>query len=335
MSRTIMFVLTGLSIVLLTGAVHAQQGMQADPQQPSSIQQGSQDTADTTAGTMGSPAVQRLSQALNQSDADLSRAIDTARDSSKGKVVGAAFFVPPSSAGRTTAQPGSTSDKQSRDLQAHVFVVANNQLKDVIVDTRNNKVLITEPRPMVSNPWSQREGMDSAMQPQDRSQGSTSWRDRTSSALSALRLDTAQRIIRYADQDNVTLQKAISTASSQAGSARIAGAFLVLGDQANVGSSGQPSTEGRDQQRNVLAKVFAVTNDQVKVMTVDVRNDKVINTETRQSFFSPWQGRMSGTDKSSSDSKIEQRDIQDRSTHGEDSWPTGSGSGTGPGSLGG
>ena len=156
------------------------------------------------------------------------------------------------------------------------------------------------------------------------------------SSISMLRLDTAQRIVRFADQDNITLDKAISMAQSQTEGGKVVGAFLVLPNQANVGAAGQQSTTG--QQPNLFAKVFVVANDQVKVFTIDAKNDKVLNTETRQTFVNPWEGRMGGMGTGGSGGMQQgQGGTQGQpgqSSTGE-SWPTGSGGGTGPGSLGG
>ena len=130
-------------------------------------------------------------------------------------------------------QSGQSATGQGQNLVAHVFVVADNQLKNVIVDAKDNKVLNVETRQMFNHPWMSREreggmgtggssgqsgqsGMDSGSQAQSGQQGQTLRERAGMSDISMLRLETAQRIVKCADQDNITLQKAIDFASSQA-----------------------------------------------------------------------------------------------------------------------
>ncbi len=289
MSR--MKVLAALAVVLAVGAVYAQQ---------QSMQPGQQRA---TPAWNSPQAVQNLSQAADQANADLQKAVDTAISQAKGKAVGAAFTLHgPYTSGTGGSSAGQQSATgQGQNLVAHVYVVAdNNQLKDVIVDAKNDKVLNVETRQMVQHPWAQmRESMgtggSSGQSGADSgSQGQTLRERAGMSDTSFLRLDTAQKIIKYADQDNVTLQKAVDFANSQAKGARLVGIFLVLPNQANMGTgaAGQQSTSG--QQETVYAKAFAVSGSQLKVMTCDVKNDKVLNTETRSTFISPWEGGRFG-----------------------------------------
>ena len=334
MSRMMVLAVTVLSLVLVTGLTNAQQTMQPGQQQQPGVQQGSQGMSPSPGAWNSPQTVQRLSQAVSQSNVDLQKAIDLAVSQTKGKAVGAAFVVPPQPAGGATGQ---SAGDQSQDVHAHVYVVADTQLKDVMVDAKNNKVLNVETRQMVSNPWSYREGREGMESGTQGPGGTLRERAGMPSSISMLRLDTAQRVVRFADQDNITLQKAISTAQSQAQGGRVVGAFLVLRSQANVGAADQPSTAGQ-QQPNLYAKVFAVVSDQVKVMTIDAKSDKVISTETRSTFISPWESRMRGAGTGSSGGMPQGQtgtQGQPGQTSTGESWPTGSSGGTGPGSLGG
>ena len=122
-------------------------------------QQGYQGTAGGTGAWNSPQTVRRLYRAVDQSDADLQKVIETANSQAKGKAIGAAFVVAPQSS--TGAAGESSAISSSQDVQAHVYVVADKQLKDVIVDAKSNKVISTETRQMVSSPWSYREGRDS------------------------------------------------------------------------------------------------------------------------------------------------------------------------------
>ncbi len=353
MSR--MKVLAVLAVVLAVGVAFAQQ---------QSMQQGQQRA---TAAWNSPQAVQNLSTAVEQSNADLKKAVDTATSQAKGgKAIGAAFTLHgpyTSGAGGSSAGQQSATG-QGQNLVAHVYLVDNNQLKDVIIDAKNDKVLTTETRQMVQHPWAQmRESMRESMgtggssgqsgtqggsqyqgsqQGQGGSQGQTLRERAGMGETSFLRLDTAQRIMHAAQQDNVTLDKAIDMANNQAKGANLVGVFLVLPQQANLGAGGgaQQSTSG---QENLYVKAFSVEGSQFKVITIDPKNDKVVNTQTRSTFVSPWEGGrfsqsgMGGSSGQQGGSSYSQEGSSGQSGSSEQggSWPTGSSSGSGAGSLGG
>ena len=96
MSR--MKVLAVLAVVLMVGVVYAQQ----QTMQPGQQQQ--RGTGGSTPAWNSPQAVQNLSQAVQQSDADLQKAIDTASSQAKGKAIGAAFTLHGQYTGGTPGQ---------------------------------------------------------------------------------------------------------------------------------------------------------------------------------------------------------------------------------------
>ncbi len=286
MSRLVLTVLVGLSVLMFVGVVNAQQTMQPGQHQ-------AQPGASTATPAWNSPqAVQNLSTEVDKTNADLQKAISTANDQVKGTAIGAAFTL----RGPGSGSVAHTETGQGQNLVTHVYIVADNQLKDVIVDAKNDKVLNIQTRTMVEDPWAYREkmgaggstgqpGAESSTPGQTNQRGTLRERTGMPEHVSFLRLSTAQQITKLASQDNVTLDKVISAcaSSSQMKGAKAVGAFLVLPHQAN--------TTGASSE-NLYAKVFALQNNQVKVATVDPKTDKILNVETRSTFIGPWQGRM-------------------------------------------
>jgi hypothetical protein len=311
-----MKVLTVLATVLAAGAAYAeQQTVQPGQQRP--------------APAWNSPqAVHDLSLAVERADADLYKAIDTAIGQVKGKAIGAAFTLHDPYTG------------QGQNLVAHVYVVADNQLKDVIVDPKADKVLDVETRHMVNDPWAYREGgmgmggsigaSEGAAAGKHGAQGET-LRERAGipADVSMLRLDTARNIAKYADRDSVTLRKAYDFADGQAENDRIVGVFLALPNQTNLEAG---VTSGLHEK--VFAKVFALVDDQVKVMTIDLKNDKVLGTDTRAIFIGPWEGRGGSSGMGGSTGQPREGSSRNMGLEGPN-FPTGSSEGTDAGSLGG
>ena len=134
-------------------------------------------------------------------------------------------------------------------------------------------------------------GMDSGSQAQSGQQGQTPRERAGMSDISMLRLETAQRIVKCADQDNITLQKAIDVASSQAKGAKVVGVFLVLPQHANLGRRSRTAAVHLGPAGERVCQGLCRGRQPVKVMTIDVKNNKVLSTETRSTFVSPWEGR--------------------------------------------
>lgn len=331
MSR--MKVLAVITLLLVSATAYGQyQQAQPGQSQQRGVQPGAQGMGGSSPAWNSPQAVQNLSQAVDQSKADLEKAIDTASGQAKGTVIGAAFTLHGPYTGKPAAQ---STTGQGETLVAHVYVVADNQLKDVIVDAKNDKVLNVATRRMVTNPWAYREGAMGAGESgsaQSGTQGQT-LRERVGmpADVSFLRLETAQQIVKLADQESVTLKKVMDAAKDEAKGGNVVGAFLLTPRQAG-GTAAEPAAEKQD----LHAKVFCLVNDQVKVVTMDAKTNKVIGSETRSTFISPWEGRYGSSGMGGSSG-----DIAPSGTHGAgqsstgDKFPTGSSEGTGPGSLGG
>ncbi len=333
--------------VLTAGLALAEQGSQ-------SSMQGSQQGMGSTGG-VGSSQIQQLSQQVQQSSFQLNKVIQTAERQAHGKAIGAAFVTHSQSgmggssgqsSGSSAGQASGSTSGQDQNVVAHVYVFADNQIKDVIVDPKANKVQDTQNRQMLSNPWMQSQmgtsgssgagsSDSSSMQGQSSSgqSGSTGMdaqTDRTGVSVGGqmLTLTQAQQISRLVDQQNATLDKAIDKAKSQA-PGQVIGAFFVLQGQQTAGQQQQSS-----QQGNLVSKVYVVdTNNQLKVVTLDAKADKVQNVETQQTLSSPWQSRMGVGSTSGMQQQDRVYDSGQRS--GNDEWPTGSSGGSGQGTLGG
>jgi hypothetical protein len=354
-----MKVLAVLAVVLMVGVVYAQQqsGQSAQQQQSWSARSG------PGMGATGGSDYVRLSQMATQNNADLRRSIQTAEQQAKGKTLGAAFMQH-TQAGATAGESGASAG-QSQQLVAHVYVLADNQIKDVIVDAKNNRVISSDNRQMLMNPW-QMNGMGSSLGQsgsqgqsgmsgstgQSGSQGQSGMQDRTGTGgtqslqaqTGALTLTTAQQLVRLADQDNITIEKALQTAEQQARGGKVIGVFLVLPSHAGPAvQQQQQQTGGQQEQASVFVKAYVVDqNQQLKEFIIDAKNEKVITQESRQMLMSPWQAGRTAGQQPGMGGTTGQQQYQDssqyRSGQQRDSgerFPTGSGSGTGPGSLGG
>lgn len=256
--------------VLLTAsfAVAQQQGVYGPQgtQEQRSQQQGEYGSQGTqgqrsqqpgTGGTAGaSQDIQQLSQAAERENVDLSKAIDKARQEVQdGQIIGVAVVRP---------QAG------GEQAECHVYVLKDNQVHDFVLDAKGEKVQDKQVRPMLSSPW--RAGRLSQA---------------GSGTLSA---SQAQRIGSLVEQHDADLRQAINKARQELRGARVVGAFLVSQEQVSPQVRQQPDA----QQTEVFAKIFAVDqNDQLKVITLDAKETKVIHTETSQSLSSPWQSSAS------------------------------------------
>lgn len=356
MSRMMVLVAV-LSVVLVAGYAMAQQGMQGSPGDTS--YQRSQQQASPGLGAsagMGQQHIQQLSQRVKQNDADLQKAIDVAkRQARDGQVIGAAFVLHRGGAGGSAGQPGRDTDSatgesdaaspglgtggsQGQDVIAHVYVFADNQIKDMQVDAKASRVLDTRNRQMVMNPWllgqAGMRGMgSSAGADQPGTTGRTESRsDREGLPIGGgqqmLTMSQAQQISRLAEQQNASLEDAINKAKSQVQDGQVIGAFLVLQQQGQQTTGQQPT----GQQGNLICKVYVVdNNNQLKVVHLDAKGDQIQTIETQQTLMtSPWHAARTDTGLGGSSPQRS----QDRPDTGE-RFPTGSGSGTGPGSLGG
>jgi ribosome-binding factor A len=252
-----------LCVLLTAGlAVAEQQGAygtgQTSPQQGSqqqgSLQQG-------TGGTAGSSQeIRTLSQAAEKEKVDLSKAIDKAQDEVKdGQIIGVAV---------APQQPG------SQQVETHVYVLSQNQVHDVVLDAKGEKVQDKQARQTLSNPWQQAGA--AGMQPQ--------------AARGTLSSTQAQRIGSLAKEHDADLKQVINKAKQEVRDGQVVGVFLVTQEQVSSQVRQQPGA----QQAQVFAKVFAVDqNDQLKVMTLDAKENKVLHTESSQSLSSPWQSSAS------------------------------------------
>lgn len=251
-----------LSFPLAAGVAFAQQAGQSSPQQ--GWQQRSQSSYGGAGGSMAlsQQDIQQLAQSVDKDKASLDKCIDKAKSQVKdSQVLGAAFVQ---------EQAGSSSSGQP--LLARVFVVANNQLHDVVVDAKNHKVQSTSPQQMIANPWQMSASGQGAMQ----------------AGGQGLTLSTAQNLAQLSKQDSVDFRKAINKADSQV-KGNVIGAFLVLPSQ--VGTAAQQKSSG--EKANLFCKVYIVDkSNQLHEVIVDPKNDKVVNTQTLQSLSSPWEGRF-------------------------------------------
>lgn len=174
----------------------------------------------------------------------------------------------------------------------------------------------------------------------------------------ALTQQHAQQIYTQVEQNNADLRKAVQAAESDTKGKAVAAFFTLrgqgmggsaMGQSGGTGSSpGQSSSAtggqgGSAGQQNLTAHVFTVANNQIKLAIVNAKTNKVENVETRQVISTPWEGNMgAGGSTGSSGMSSGQSGVQQESTtsgtgsgaSGEE-FPTGSGQGTGPGSLGG
>jgi hypothetical protein len=251
----------GLAIAEQQGAYGAgQTSPQQGAQQQGSLQQG-------TGGTAGSSQeIRTLTQAVEKEKIDLSKAIDKAEDEVEdGQIIGVAVAQP---------QAG------GQQVQTHVYVLKDNQVHDVVLDAKGEKVQDKQARQTLSNPWQQAgaagTGGSAGMQAQ--------------AARGTLSSTQAQRIGTLAKEHDADLKKVINKAKEEVRDGQVVGAFLVSQEQVSSQVRQQPGA----QQAQVFAKVFAVDqNDQLKVMTLDAKENKVLHTETSQSLSSPWQSSAS------------------------------------------
>lgn len=151
----------------------------------------------------------------------------------------------------------------------------------------------------------------------------------------ALTLDAARRIMQTADRQNVSLQRIIQTARQQS-QGDVIGAFLVLhsGPITRTDATGRVETTPAGEP-TLVGHVYVADTDELREVLVDARTNRILATETRQVLVSPWQTQggvgVGGTIQR--DARGFRADPQIDS--GVESWPTGSGQGTGRGFLGG
>lgn len=296
-----------LCVLLTAGlAVAEQQGAygtgQTSPQQGSqqqgSLQQG-------TGGTAGSSQeIRTLSQAVEKEKVDLSKAIDKAQQEVKdGQIIGVAVSQP---------QAG------GQQIETHVYVLSENQVHDFVLDAKGEKVQDKQVRQTLSNPWQQAGA--AGMQPQ--------------AARGTLSSTQAQRIGSLAKEHNADLKQVISKAKQEVRDGQVVGVFLVTQEQVSSQVRQQPGV----QQAQIFAKVFAVgQNNQLKVMTLDAKENKVLHSDTSQSFSSPWQssagalgtGQQPGMGGSQQQPHSQQPGMGGSQQPGQSGQPSRSGSGAG------
>jgi len=142
-----------------------------------------------------------------------------------------------------------------------------------------------------------------------------------------LTFNTAQQIVRLADQNNADLRKAVQLAERQSDSKAVA-AFLALPGQ-TPGTAGMADP---GQQPDVIAHVYTVENNQLRLYVIDAQNNRVLTTENRQMLSAPWE-RQTGAGMGGTIRQGQQG--QNQQGTGAGNWPTGSSQGTGQGTLGG
>lgn len=272
--------------------------------------------------------------------------------------------------GGMSGQAGAGGSTGQQQLNAHVVVATENQLQFVAVDPKANKVLTMQNRPFITNLWQPQGGSSSGMQEQGQGSsgssmgqsgasgssgqgGSTGMQGQSDQAGQAggttgqqgmLTQDQAQKIYRQVDQQNLDLRKAIQTAESQSQGGKAVAAFFSLQSQAREGMGGSARESARENARESISQgavyvhVFTVSNNQIKLAILDAKSNKVLSFETRQTITAPWEGGRMGmggsTGGTSGAGQSGQSDQSPKSDSSPD-FPTGSGSGTGPGSLGG
>jgi hypothetical protein len=202
---------------------------------------------------------QRLAQLVDKQKVDFDKVIDKANGKQDGQVIGVAVTPQSDSQG-----------KSDQDAVAHVYIFHENQIHDVVVDSKADKVLDTHTRQTLSNPW--QKGGAAGMQQQA-----------TSGTLSS---DRADRLASQAKDDSVDLKKVISQAQDEAKDSHAVGAFLV--PSSDISTQVRQSSDA--QKPNLFAKVYAVDKkNQLRGMILDAKDNEVLHTETRQGLSSPWQ----------------------------------------------
>lgn len=208
--------------------------------------------------------LQQLSQAIEKSDAELSKAVDKVKKEAKdGQVIGAALVQ---------KQAGSP----DQGVSAHVYVLSNNQIQRYTVDPKNDNVQDTQNVQTLSSPWQQR---ISEMRGGQGTGGQA--------GMGTLNSSQAQQLGQQVQQANLDLSKAIDKAKEQVDQGKVIGVFAVRPEHASP-----QAQQAAGAQANVFTKVFVLDqNDQLHVVTVDAKGDKVLHSDRLQNLGSPWQSR--------------------------------------------
>lgn len=377
MSR-LSFGVTALAILLAGTFALAQQAGQTSGQQQWQSGQargagGSAESSDAmTLQERTRMAAERVATIAQKENIDLYKAVQAAEQQAKGKAVAAVLIQPRGMAtGGSSGQTGGTSGQGGSaaqgNLTAHVAVATQNQLQFVAVDPKTDKVITTQNRPFISNLWAPEGGAggsagqsgtegqtSSAGQGGSAAQGQTGTPGQTetnqpgatggTTGQQGLTTSRAQMLYRLAEQDNAELYKAIQAAESNTHGKAVA-AFLTMHSQAGMGGSTGRTGAGTSSQQNLVAHVFTVENNQIKMAIVDAKTNKVLNVENRQMLNSPWEGRMGAggsTGEMTPSGQPEPGSGLEQPTgpgapgrQSSPQFPTGSGEGSGPGTLGG
>lgn len=346
---------TTVGLLLIANVTLAEQTGQQSAQQW-------QDNASNTAssirsGTMtlqqqSASAAQRVATLSEQQNVDLRKVISTAEQKAKGKAVAVVLIAP---------QDGNSAvSSKNEQIHANVVIATDNQLQLVAVDAKDNKVVSTQDRPVVRNLWSGASDSDvqDMSSPNSRDAASS---DRSSMERSAregvramggqngLTQEQARKIYQVVDKENVDLNKVIKAAEQETKGKAVA-AFLALNQDnySAVGSDRETarSSDSSSEQNQLTAHVYVVVDNKVKLAVVDPKTNKVRNVESRSTLDSPWEGSINVRSRGATDNgAVRSRDISvqqsdqpvdvNPSTPSSPSFPTGSGSGSGHGTLGG
>lgn len=138
-------------------------------QDQDSMQQGRTGAMAARARMLTTSQAQQLYQTIEQQNVSLSRVLQTTQQQAQqGQVIGA--FLVLHQGGTMGGQTGGQQQQQQRQQQqqqnviAHVYVVQDSQIREMMINAQNNQTVGTETRQMLTNPWSQTGTGDSMQQ---------------------------------------------------------------------------------------------------------------------------------------------------------------------------